>query len=102
MTIEKHSRRKDFYCMKLRLPDLLSFALVLQFFNPSAFAQSNSNEDLKSLCEKAGFIIESKSIHFNQYLYQKAFLNFDRIDSFRLENAPAVYTLENGEAFIRL
>jgi hypothetical protein len=65
-------------------------------------AQTSTSKDLSLLCAKAGFSIQPKAEGFNLYLYQKAFLSFDRIDNFRLEDMQAVYLLENGEASITL
>jgi hypothetical protein len=65
-------------------------------------AQTAVTNDLSLLCAKAGFSIQAKADGFNLYQYQKAFLNFDRIDNFRLQDSQAVYLLENGEASITL
>jgi hypothetical protein len=65
-------------------------------------AQTSDTKDLSLLCSKAGFSIQAKAPSFDLYLYQKAFLNFDRIDSFRLEDRQAIYLLENGQASIML
>jgi hypothetical protein len=65
-------------------------------------AQSSSDSDLSELCSKAGFSVQSKAEKFDLYRYEKAFLSFDRIDSFRLEEKQATYSIENGEATIIL
>lgn len=65
-------------------------------------AQNSPSKDLSVLCAKAGFSIQPKAQGFDLYRYQKAFLSFDRLDSFRLEDRQAVYVLENGEASILL
>ena len=80
---------------------LLVLALVLIFpkFN---IAQSQGTVDLNAFCVKAGFTIEPRVESFDLYRYQKAFLNFERLDNFRLNNAKAVYLIENGEAILTL
>jgi hypothetical protein len=82
------------------------FALVSALFFAIPFismkAQSSSSFDLTELCSKAGFSIQSKAQGFDSYRFEKAFLSFDRIDSFRLEEKQATYTIENGEAVVVL
>jgi hypothetical protein len=79
---------------------LLAFLVIAPSFFSKATAQSQ--KDLTALCAKAGYSIQPKSEGFDLYLYQKAFLSFNRLDSFRLEDRQAVYILENGEASIVL
>jgi hypothetical protein len=77
--------------------------LVALFMLATVFSsngQSQSLVDLDALCAKAGFSIQPKAAGFDLYRYQKAFLMFDRLDNFRLEDKQAVYILENGEASI--
>jgi hypothetical protein len=82
------------------------FALLcaLLLCNPfiSVKSQVPATKDLSMLCAKAGFAIQAKAEGFDLYRYQKAFLSFNRIDNFRLEDMQAVYVLENGEASITL
>jgi hypothetical protein len=61
-----------------------------------------SKDEMSALCAKVGFEIKSKSSGFDVYKYQKAFLNFDRIDQFRKENESNTFSIENGEAIITL
>lgn len=86
---------------------LFSLALIfLCFFNVNAQSTDKSVDDSKdeisALCAKAGFEITAKSNGFDIYKYQKAFLNFDRIDQFRKEKESNTFSLENGEATIML
>lgn len=80
----------------------LLLALLFSFACHSVKGQATSSDDLSAICAKAGFSIQPKSSSFDLYRYEKAFLNFDRIDSFRLEEKQAIYSLENGEAVIIL
>jgi hypothetical protein len=77
-------------------------ALLFVVPNISLVGQTTSTKDLTPLCSKAGFSIQAKATGFDLYRYQKAFLSFDRLDNFRLEDKQAVYVLENGEASILL
>jgi hypothetical protein len=81
-------------------------ALLCALFIVVPFAwvgsQTSPTNDLSILCAKAGFSVQAKATAFDLYRYQKAFLSFDRLDSFRLEDRQAVYILENGEASITL
>jgi hypothetical protein len=81
---------------------ILLCALHLLLFFISVKAQSSSDSVLSDLCSKAGFSVQSKAEKFDLYRYEKAFLTFDRIDSFRLEEKQATYVIENGEAIIIL
>jgi hypothetical protein len=77
-------------------------ALLMLVPTISVMGQTVSTKDLTPLCAKAGFSIQAKAEGFDLYRYQKAFLSFDRMDNFRLEDKQAVYVLENGEASILL
>lgn len=80
-------------------------SLVLMFFSwvsLTAQTSSTTQDDLTAQCAKSGFEIKVKSADFDLHKYQKAFLNFDRIDQFRKENESNVFLLENGEATITL
>jgi hypothetical protein len=80
--------------------------IFLCVFNVNAQSTDKSVDDSKdemsALCAKAGFEIKSKSSGFDVYKYQKAFLNFDRIDKFRKEKENIIFSLENGEATVTL
>ncbi len=84
----------------LRLALLCALLVCLPFI--SVKSQAPATKDLSVLCAKAGFAIQPKAQGFDLYRYQKAFLSFNRIDNFRLEDKQAVYVLENGEASITL
>ena len=78
---------------------LCCFNVNAQTTDPSVTALK---DEMRTLCAKAGFEITSKSNGFDMYKYQKAFLNFDRIDQFRKEKESNTFSLENGEATIML
>ncbi|MFM7725269.1 MAG: hypothetical protein ACKO7B_01080 [Flavobacteriales bacterium] len=75
---------------------------LLFCLNATAQNEAVSDENLNKQCEEAGFQIQGYSKDFDTYRYQKAFLNFDRMDQFRKPTQTNTFVLENGEAKVIL
>jgi hypothetical protein len=87
-----------------RIIALILLVCFFAFVNLEAYSQqaNSKGDELAVLCQDAGFEILSYSKDFDVYKYQKAFLNFDRIDQFRKANQSNSFALENGEAKVIL
>lgn len=82
------------------------FALsaIVVFLSFNLFAQNlpSKHQEINELCADEGFEIQVYTPDFDTYRYQKAFLNFDRIDQFRKLTQSSSYVIENGEAEVIL